>query len=118
MTREEAIKMLKSKMDGHTDISYEWAETVRMAIKALEQEPCDKYIKEIDHLRKYIYKLETQIVEQGPRKGQWISSNGVPYTYFNSFTICSKCNKHPKEKSDFCPNCGADMREVDDGNND
>lgn len=32
--------------------------------KALEQEPCDKYIKEIDHLRKYIYKLETQIVEQ------------------------------------------------------
>lgn len=30
------------------------------------QEPCDKYIKEIDHLRKYIYKLETQIVEQEP----------------------------------------------------
>ena len=39
MTNEEAIKMLKSKMDGHTDTSYEWAETVRMAIKALEQEP-------------------------------------------------------------------------------
>ncbi len=39
MTREEAIKMLKSKMDGHTDTSYEWVETVRMAIKALEQEP-------------------------------------------------------------------------------
>lgn len=37
MTREEAIKMLKSKMDGHTDTSYEWAETVRMAIEALEQ---------------------------------------------------------------------------------
>ena len=41
MTREEAIKMLKSKMDGHTDTSYEWAETVRMAIKALEQEPSE-----------------------------------------------------------------------------
>ena len=39
MTRKEAIKILKSKMDGHTDTSYEWAETVRMAIKALEQEP-------------------------------------------------------------------------------
>lgn len=39
MTREEAIKILKSKMDGHTDTSYEWAEAVRMAIKALEQEP-------------------------------------------------------------------------------
>ena len=37
MTSEKAINMLKSKMDGHTDTSYEWAETVRMAIKALEQ---------------------------------------------------------------------------------
>jgi len=44
MTREEAINMLKSKMDGHTDTSYEWAETVRMAIKALEQEPCEDAI--------------------------------------------------------------------------
>ena len=39
MKKEEAINMLKSKMDGHTDTSYEWVETVRMAIKALEQEP-------------------------------------------------------------------------------
>lgn len=39
MTRKEAINMLKSKMDGHTDTSYEWVKTVRMAIKALEQEP-------------------------------------------------------------------------------
>lgn len=44
MTREEAIKILKSKMDGHTDTSYEWAETVRMATKALEQEPCEDTI--------------------------------------------------------------------------
>ena len=39
MTNEEAIKMLKSKMDGHTDTSYEWCECVRLAIKALEQQP-------------------------------------------------------------------------------
>ena len=51
MTREEAIKMLKSKMDGHTDTSYEWAETVRMAIKALEQEPIlDKIRADIEQL--------------------------------------------------------------------
>lgn len=37
MTREEAIEMLKSKLDGHTDTSYEWTETVRMAVQALEQ---------------------------------------------------------------------------------
>jgi len=40
MTREEAIKNLKSKMDGRVDTSWEWCETIRMAIKALEQEPC------------------------------------------------------------------------------
>ena len=37
MTREEAIKMLKSKMDGTVDTSYEWAETIRMAIEALHK---------------------------------------------------------------------------------
>lgn len=36
MTNKEAIKMLKSKMDGKTDTSYEWTETVRLAINALE----------------------------------------------------------------------------------
>lgn len=46
MTREEAIKMLKSKMDGNTDTSYEWAETVRMAIKGLEQQPCEMSVEE------------------------------------------------------------------------
>ena len=35
MKREEAIAMLKSKIDGSIDTSYEWAETVRMAIEAL-----------------------------------------------------------------------------------
>lgn len=36
MTRKEAIKMLKSKLDGHTDTSYEWCECVRIAINSLE----------------------------------------------------------------------------------
>ena len=55
MTREEAIKILKSKMDGHTDTSYEWAETVRMAIKALEQESIlDKIRAEIDRQYKWL----------------------------------------------------------------
>ena len=53
MTREEAIRILKSKMDGHTDTSYEWAETVRMAIQALEQEPCEDYISRQEVLEPY-----------------------------------------------------------------
>lgn len=43
MDREEAIKILKSKMDGSVDTSYEWAEAVRMAIEALSAEtPTDQ----------------------------------------------------------------------------
>ena len=34
---EKAIEMLKSKMDGNTDTSYEWCETVRTAIQALQE---------------------------------------------------------------------------------
>lgn len=45
MTNEEAIKILKSKMDGSVDTSYEWAETVRMAINALEKQIPMKPIK-------------------------------------------------------------------------
>ena len=57
MTENEAIKMLKSKMDGHTDTSYEWAETVRMAIKALEAQPCEDAISRAD-AKKYLSALD------------------------------------------------------------
>lgn len=53
LTKEEAIKMLKSKMDGNTDTSYEWAETVRMAIKALDS--YDKIIEQIKDEADYAY---------------------------------------------------------------
>ena len=39
MTNKEAIDILKSKMDGNTDTSYEWSEAVRMAIEALKERP-------------------------------------------------------------------------------
>ena len=87
MTREEAIAVLEGLSDNPLfsnqhkaafniaihDIKqrHDWDINNLILInkenyEPLEQEPCDKYIKEIDHLRKYIYKLETQIVEQEP----------------------------------------------------
>lgn len=64
MTNKEAINMLKSKLDGHTDTSYEWVKTVRMAIKALEQKSCKSDVKRwkkryLD-LEQRISKLEKQ----------------------------------------------------------
>lgn len=64
MTREEAIEVIEQDIPCEHDTDL--IEALDMAIKSLEQESCDKYITEIDHLRKYISKLETQIVEQEP----------------------------------------------------
>ena len=36
MTNTEAIEILKSKLDGSVDTSYEWCEAVRLAINALK----------------------------------------------------------------------------------
>lgn len=38
MTNQEAIKILKSKLDGSVDTSYEWCEAVRLAVNALEKD--------------------------------------------------------------------------------
>lgn len=54
MTREEAIKILKSKMDGSVDTSYEWAETVRMAIEALQTKTDGELISREEVLRTII----------------------------------------------------------------
>ena len=93
MTREEAknwIEDLISEMKEETSGNYpdpeyrdEVYEALDMAINALEQEPYDKYINEIDHLRKYISKLETQIVEQEP-SGDAISRQAVLNQIFYS----------------------------------
>lgn len=88
MTSEDAINMLKSKMDGHTDTSYEWAETVRMAIKALEQES---------------------------RKGEWLRMSDLSEQEDDRYK-CSRCGNvvHYNNKTNlytfntWCGRCGSD----------
>lgn len=136
MTKEKAIKMLKSKMDGHTDTSYEWAETVRMAIKALEQKPCDdcisreetlkalmdewtEYDRElIDYLFEKIDKLPS--VTPQPKVGRWIKY-GVPRCGEQHYK-CTSCGYYINfgqwgelytKEFKYCPSCGAKMQEVE-----
>lgn len=80
MTSEEAIKQLNSileyfedRIERETDIAFDKeeakkdAKAIRMGIEAIEQGTReDEMLKEIDHLHKYISKLEIQIVEQEP----------------------------------------------------
>jgi Leu/Phe-tRNA-protein transferase len=40
------------------------------------------------------------------KQGEWIAST----EYGSILHKCSKCHKYNDWESDFCPNCGADMR--------
>lgn len=43
-----------------------------------------------------------------PKKGKWIDkSNGIE----GAWNYCSVCGEQAIDLYDFCPNCGADMRE-------
>lgn len=44
------------------------------------------------------------------RKGKWILDN--PHSEIYRYT-CSECHAHHRARYDFCPSCGADMREGD-----
>lgn len=57
------------------------------------------------------YKMFENVIDDAPtiepKRGEWIQMyrNG----FGNMICMCSKCNFHAT-KSNFCPNCGADMR--------
>ena len=120
MTREEAIKILKSKMDGHTDTSYEWVETVRMAIKALELEPCEDAVSRQTVMKllnegwwKGVYPsrsiAELPSVTPQQKMGRWTHDG----SHWENRWICSECGyKLIDVQTNYCPNCGANMSEI------
>ena len=117
MTREDAIKVLNMvEAHGLAD------EAKRMAIKALEQEPCEDAISRqtvlaetynwskdeflrisnpFDYLRKRINALPPVISQ--PKTGHWIDVFGG--------CECSECGCLECGYSDYCPNCGSKMVE-------
>ena len=49
-----------------------------------------------------------EALEQEPRKGHW-KSHGRGY---EKIYMCDNCKKESLQRGNYCPNCGADMREV------
>jgi rubrerythrin len=92
MTREQAIGRIKNHMAIHKmkePRAIYITEALNMAIEALEQ--------------------------QRP-KGHWININknkdGQCDDYGNPYVKCSECGIcNGTDESNFCPNCGADMRD-------
>jgi len=116
VTREDAIKVLNMvEAHGLAD------EAKRMAIKALEQEPCEDVISRQATLEPYkvlndtdtlcVALIRANIMQQPPvtpqpKVGRWIT-----HCYQNC--ECSKCGyvvpEDDIEEFNFCPKCGAKM---------
>ena len=56
------------------------------------------------------------VTPQEPRKGHWIMTSDYLTTAYGSidYVKCSCCGEDSLEEGDYCPNCGADMREVEE----
>ena len=133
MNREQAIRELNTFKIGAKSELGETA--LYMAIKALEQEPCEDCISRqaaIDALKRaealtrafgYHVVIDTirelPSAETEPNTGYWVSQRGGDYR-------CSECGRYALDevdgyfihlafKSNFCPYCGADMRGEQDG---
>lgn len=130
MTREEAKDLLLNISAYDIDMQRGMAkqEAIEMAIKALEQEPCEDAISRqaaIDALTKTsgirgdalkaLYDLSYVSTE---KTGQWIDRfplkeckcSECDYLIMLSFGSFSEVIKQMK----YCPNCGAKMQEVEE----
>lgn len=126
MTREEAIKWLK---DHHSiDLNTQDDEAHRMAIKALEQKPCEDAVSRTEvlklvrfnafHVKSQIKAIENMpsVTPQEPRKGHWIKHNTPNGTYYYDCSLCGcvapcteTADSYLWKLSNFCPDCGAKM---------
>jgi hypothetical protein len=91
MTKEKCKEVLQA-LWRYKDCGYsenEIRESLDMAIKALEPEP---------------------------KTGHWIMTNDYLTTAYGSvdYVKCSCCGEDSLEEGNYCPNCGAEMREVEE----
>ena len=142
MTTEEAIEILSDVGDINRCCA-EDAEALDMAIKALEQQPCEDCIsrKEVNVLvdelaraisdeRCFISRgrstaailqdiLDLLSVTPQQKIGHWINLENTKYKgkvlpFWDRYE-CSKCGGHGEGTFNYCPNCGAKMTESEEG---
>lgn len=57
---------------------------------------------------------EASYLHQEKKKGKWIDETFEPFGLVFHPYKCNQCGEHSETNSNFCPNCGADMREKDE----
>ena len=132
MKREECIKVLQA-LWRYKDCGYsenEIRESLDMAIKALEQEPCedaisrqavlntldstDKFLDETRTVESYktlleeCYKNLPPVTPARP-KGHWIYGYTFPDGQYRKCSVCKELVKVVAGDGNFCGHCGAKM---------
>lgn len=98
---------------------------LKMAIEALDEEPCDDFIS-----RKFMLRLGATCIAKRDGSGNLIAIRAIkelqPVTIIRSkgrwikdiinktrCVTCSECSYHARIRYHYCPNCGAKMEEVE-----
>ena len=100
MTREEAREELITFIGTFECPSLE---AVEMAIEALQAPPITQ---------RRMYQLGYRQAQKDRLKGEWIYS--VNDESVAEIWDCSECGQWSLAKTNYCPNCGADMRGGED----
>ena len=111
---EELEALPSAQPDRLTDDDFE---TIRIHLNSYKEKLCNqKRWKEAEEYQRIIDRFMAFASVQ-PRKGKWRYRNGKPATIGTSYSvICSECNLWSEYCTNFCPNCGADMRGDSDDN--
>ena len=132
MTKEEAIKQFESELNWaelntYPYVSKQKIEADKMAIKALEQEPCKDAISRqavLEVIRKCHCEewVKANIgasievlspVAPQPKTGHWIKTKEQDDAEPLILWKCSECLTVQRLKAKYCPNCGAKMKDGD-----
>ena len=125
MTREEAIIQLRLGPGINEDVSEKYNDAVDIAIEALERGLSEDSIsrqgaieavrlESAKHLllgRGDVLDILYSLPSADRPRGRWHYSDGKPATIGQSFgVICDQCGTESEYCTNFCGECGADMR--------
>lgn len=126
MTNERAVEILNLDLDILGQYGGETAEAYKMAIKALEAQPCEDCISRqavqdlisrwlsdylLDETREALETINYKVgdmpsVTSERPKGKWIE---IEIDAGEFIYKCSKCGMRVINPYKYCPNCGAEM---------
>lgn len=128
--RENAINLLDDligMIEDNQGNDYDFA--LKKGIEALKREPCEDAVSRVkameicksrghDNSAHCISELPSvhQFHAENTRKGHWIMTNNYLTAAYETidYVKCSCCGEESLEEGDYCPNCGAEMQEVEE----